>query len=382
MARAVCVIGPIAPFRGGIARHTTAFAAALAARKDVSVRLVTFRRLYPRRLYPGAQDTDPDSRPPAHLPPAAALLDTLDPRSWRRAVRHILADPPDLAILPAWTFFTAPALGHVARALRRAGVETVMVVHNAEDHEGAAWKRRLTRWALGGADRFITHNRALAGAVAAIRPGAPVTVREHPIYDDYPDPPPGVMTAPEGIDLLSFGLVRPYKGLDLALAALAASGRGDVRLSVVGEFWIPRAEIEAEVARLGLSDRVRITPRYVSDAETAEAFARCHAVLAPYRAATGSGLVALARHYRRPVIASDVAGLAEAVSHGKDGWLFPAGDAGALARLIETELSREAIAAMAPALEARRVALGWPAFAEAALLSPSADPHPDGRRAP
>ena len=142
-------------------------------------------------------------------------------------------------------------------------------------------------------------------------PETPIEVSAHPVYDDYPEPR-GTLAREAGLELLFFGLIRPYKGLDLALEALAASGRDDVRLSVVGEFWEGRDQIDALIARLALEDRVTLVPRYVTDAEAAEYFSRSDALVAPYRSATGSGVVALAQWYARPVIASDVPGLAEA----------------------------------------------------------------------
>lgn len=44
-----------------------------------------------------------------------------------------------------------------------------------------------------------------------------------------------------------------------------------------------------------------------------------------------------------PVIASDLGGMSEAVEHGRNGLLFPAGDAGALARLLENLASDRAM---------------------------------------
>ncbi|MEL6265063.1 MAG: glycosyltransferase [Pseudomonadota bacterium] len=369
----IALIGPVSPFRGGIARHTTALARALAAREGVTLDLWSFRRLYPRRLYPGESDRDPDAAPPEALAPRFAL-DAVNPLSWRGAARRIAAGAPDLAVLPAWTFFVAPCLGTLARGLRARGVPVAMVVHNAADHEGARLKRALSRWQLAPADRFVTHTAALADDIRALVPGRPVGVTPHPAYDDFPAPqgPPAREAA---LELLFFGLVRPYKGLDIAIEALAASGLTDVRLTVAGEFWIDEAAVRARIAELGLEARVTLIPRYVSDAEAAALFHRADAVLAPYRSVTGSGVVAMARHYGRPVIASRLPGLEAAIRDGETGWLSPPGDAAALGRLIAARVTRAGAAAMEPAVRAAAAAEGWDAFAEA-LLAPGPPSHP------
>ena len=58
------------------------------------------------------------------------------------------------------------------------------------------------------------------------------------------------------LELLFFGLVRPYKGLDLAIEALAKSGRRDVRLTIAGEFWQGLDETRAQIEKLAVADQI------------------------------------------------------------------------------------------------------------------------------
>ena len=360
----VSLLGPMPPFRGGIARHSERLARELASRADVSFSAFTFSNLYPAWLYPGQDQLDPE------LPPssASAVVDSIWPLSWRRAAQAIAHGRPDILIMPAWTFFVAPALGWIAARLRRKGTKVAMIVHNAEDHEGAGWKRRLLRYQLAQADALVTHNQALADNIRAQLPAARISVAPHPVYDDYPAAT-GALKREAGLELIFFGLIRRYKGLDIALRAVAASRIDDIRLTVVGEFWESRSTIEELIKSLGLASRVELVPRYVSDQDAAEYFDRADAVLLPYRAASGSGVVALAMHYRRPSIVSDVPGLAHAIRDGETGWLFPADDYQALAKLLQTGVSRQKAAAMAPALEDEARRLSWQRFADAVLES-------------
>lgn len=368
----VSVIGPVTPFRGGIARHTTALACELARRADTAVSIVSFARLYPDFLFPGDSQFDPDGQPPAGVE-SDFCLDSVNPISWMAGVRKVLYSNPDIAVIPAWTFFVAPCLGAIARALRRRGVPIVMIVHNAEDHEASRWKTALSRIQLRQASRFITHNTKIATDLQRLAPGIPTSIVPLPAFDDYPQPR-GSLARQAALELLFFGLVRPYKGLDIALHALAAAELSDVRLSVVGEFWHGKGETEARIRDLGLQGQVELVPRYVSDQEAAEYFARCDAVVAPYRTATGSAVVSLAQWYGRPVIASDAAGLSQSVTAGETGWIFPVDDVSALAELLKTRVSRASAAAMGPALERVRSELSWKTFADAIL-----DPHAASR---
>lgn len=360
----ICIVGPVPPFKSGIARHTHALAKALAARPDLAVTVFSFSRQYPRILYPGGDDRTAAARPAEYE--TRYLLDSMNPATWRTTAQRISSHCPDLVIMPAWTFFLAPCLGTVARQLRRRGHEICMLVHNVIDHEGASWKTALSKFQLGAADRFVVHNAPLARELRALAPDRAISVFPHPIYDDYPTPC-GALPRKRSLELLFFGHIRRYKGLDIALYGLAASQLDDVRLSVVGEFWDLRTGTEGLIRKLGLTECVELTGRYVSDQEAAEYFHRADAVLAPYRSATGSGVAALAQYYRRPVIASNVDGLKQSIIHKKTGWLFESENIDALAVLLRENVTRKRAAQMWPALDAQCKELSWDRFASVVL---------------
>ncbi|MEL6642574.1 MAG: glycosyltransferase family 4 protein [Pseudomonadota bacterium] len=360
----VAIIGPIAPFRSGIARHTTALARALARRQDVVVKVFSFDRLYPKWAYPGESEKDDSLGKPAELD-TDYTLDTLNPLTWRRTTRACLAWCPDLVVIPAWSFVVAPALGTIAQQLRANGVPVTMIVHNAQDHEAAAWKTALSRFQLRKAQRFVTHNTGLQQTLATMVPGRETAISPHPVYDDFPKAM-GTLPRRAGIELLFFGLLRPYKGLDIALKALARV-EADVHLTVAGEFWDGRSETEELIQTLGLEDRVELLPRYVADAEAAELFHRADVLLAPYRSVTGSGVVAMAQWYGLPVVASDLPGFAEAIRPGETGWLVPPEDVDALAKCLGSDVTPASVAAMAPAIDRARDRLSWAQFARVVI---------------
>jgi D-inositol-3-phosphate glycosyltransferase len=347
MANAVTLIAPVAPFRGGVARHSEALARALAARDDVVLAVECFSTLYPSWLYPGKNDRAPSSGEPLSVG-VSYSIDTLNPFSWTAAADRI-GRRGGIAVIPAWTFFVAPALGTIARRLRKRGMRVIMVVHNIADHEASGWKSRVSNWQLAAADGFITHTENLTGQLRAAGHEQPAAYAAHPTYSDFPAPT-GSLPRERGLELLCFGLVRHYKGVDIALRALEASGLDDVRLTIAGEIWEDGETISSLAGRPRLMGKAELINRYVSDQEASELFARCDAVLAPYRSVTGSGVAAMARHFHRPLVASDLPGLREEVGGGQTGWLFEAGDHLALAALLRGHVTREAAGAMSAAL--------------------------------
>src|SRR5439155_1625926 len=94
-------------------------------------------------------------------------------------------------------------------------------------------------------------------------------------------------SAPAPTRLLFFGIVRPYKGLDVLLRALAGAP-AHVTLTVAGEFWGDSTEMDNLIAELGLADRVILRPGYVPADQIPALFCAADAQVMPYREATAT----------------------------------------------------------------------------------------------
>ncbi|MBT2134256.1 glycosyltransferase [Croceibacterium sp. LX-88] len=334
-------------------------------RKDIQFEAESFAKLYPTWLYPGESERDPTSSSEAPFT-AQHSLNSLDPVGWRKAAARISRRGPGVAVIPAWTFFLGPALGTIARYLKRHGLKVMMIVHNAADHERSLWKSRLSNWQLAAADGFVVHTDEVAHDLRKAGHTQPICVIPHPIFTDFPE---AQHTLPRRgrLELLCFGLVRHYKGVDIALRALAHPGLEGVHLTVAGEIWEGEKDIRALAQSRALDGRVELVSRYVSDVEAAEYFVRCDAVLAPYRSVSGSGVLAVAQHYRRPVIAADLPGFSGLIEHGKNGWLFPTEDEAALARLLRDRVSRQSAQALGRNIAGELSDGGWREYADALI---------------
>jgi glycosyltransferase involved in cell wall biosynthesis len=120
---------------------------------------------------------------------------------------------------------------------------------------------------------------------------------------------PSELEQGEGPVVLCFGLIRPYKGLEVLLEAWR--GIEGARLWVVG---MPRYEIAA--LRASAPASVEWVPRFVSDAELAACFRSAAIVVAPYLDSEQSGVVATALAFGSPLVLSDVGGLVEVADAG------------------------------------------------------------------
>jgi glycosyltransferase involved in cell wall biosynthesis len=123
---------------------------------------------------------------------------------------------------------------------------------------------------------------------------------------------------------LFFGLLRPYKGLDVLLDAWR--GIDDAELWIVG-----RPRMDTAPLRAAAPPNVRFVERFVSDAEAAALFRRADVAVLPYREIDQSGVLFSALAFGTPLVVSAVGGFpeVEAAVH------VAPGDADALREALE-----------------------------------------------
>lgn len=376
----ITIVGPVFPYRAGIAYCTTRLAGELGA--DV----VSFSRQFPRSLYPGSSDIDETLR--AKTPKNARfLLDIVNPLTWLRTALLLRREKPEALILVWWVWVWAiPYLVLLALLPRRTKV--ILQCHNIGDKEPAVWKRWLTNRVLGRGDVLVVHARSEAedarrrlGVIPSAVEGAPASIREgdpstslgmtrvvqtflpvHELGGAIPSRDDARKTLRvDGNVALFFGHVRPFKALDVVLKAWPRL-KTNVTLLVGGEVWWKNEAEYRELAK-GLGN-VRLDFRFIPDDEIATWFAAADVVLAPYRIEAQSGVALTAFHFARPVIASNVGGLPEIIEEGANGMLVPPDDPHALAAAIDAFFARSDRASMEQAAASSARRYSWAEYAK------------------
>jgi len=330
-----CIIGPTYPFRGGIAHYTTLLAQQLRISNETL--LISFTRQYPRWLYPGRSDRDPSKQP--LKTEALYLIDPVNPLTWWKTLRQIKAWQADVVLLPWWVPFWAPAWSMIGRGIRRMKDRpmVIFICHNVLPHDGSKIDKVALRLALASGDGFIVHSKADGVVLHDCFPQANIKVSPLPTFgklgqDSQPVFP---LNLPRDCSILIFfGFIRPYKGLDTLLDALALVKKA-VHLLVVGEFWEGQAKYEDQIDRLNLGGRVTLVNEYVPDELLGAYISKSDVAVLPYKSATQSAVVQVAFGHNVPVITTDVGGLPEAVIDGQTGLIVPAQNPIALAAAID-----------------------------------------------
>jgi glycosyltransferase involved in cell wall biosynthesis len=329
----IALVGPAHPYKGGGARHTTELAHRLAAAGH-DVIIESWRAQYPSLLYPGQQTVDtPEGWP---YPRTYRRLAWYRPDGWLAAGRRLRT--ADLVIFALLTPLQAPSYVSVLTALGPRRPRTMVICHNVLPHERRPADVVLIRTLLSRVDTAIVHSAEQAAQARDLAPDVPIVVARMPPHlpavpqKDHLTERDGVL-ASSTCRLLFFGIVRPYKGLDVLLRGLAKT-RAHVTLTVAGEFWGGTAETEQLITDLGLAGRVRLRPGYVPAREIPALFAAADALVLPYREATASQNVLLAFAFGVPVVTTTAGALAEAVHDSVDGLTCAPGDVDDLARAL------------------------------------------------
>jgi glycosyltransferase involved in cell wall biosynthesis len=365
----IALVGPVYPYRGGIAHYTSLLCQALKAQGH-EVLLVSFKRQYPALLYPGRSDKDP-GQSALDKEDARYWIDSLNPLSWLLTFWRIMKFGPDRLIFQWWTIFWAPLWltftllnGLVLRK------PIVFICHNVRPHDSKDRFRFLSRLIFRFSDACIVHSDEEKRHLKNLVPGARVAVCHLPVFKLFYNNQLSKASArallklpPHAPVFLFFGIVRPYKGLKDLVAAFPSIRREleDALLIIAGEFWESRLEYEQLIERLALGSAIRVDDRYIPDIELQRYLSATDIVIVPYRSVTGSAVVQTARGYGVPVVATRLGSLEELASADDYITLVDVGDEASLVRAILALYHRSRSESSSRCIPERD---GWPAIVE------------------
>ncbi len=326
------------PFRGGIAQFNALMYREMEKNHDVKA--FTFKRQYPNILFPGQTQyvTENDV---ADKIPSYAILDTINPFTYIKTARALKRSNPELVITKYWMTFFAPSLGFVLGRLKGRTIR-ISVLDNVIPHERRFFDHAFNRYFLKRNDGFIVMSDKVLTDLLHYKPDAKYVRMDHPVYDQFGARLEqqealkllGIEFNPERKYVLFFGIIRKYKGLDLLIEAMSKLGE-DVHLIVAGEVYGSFDEYQSLIDQNELSHRVHLFNSYIPDDKVGLYFSASDVCVLPYRSATQSGIISISKHFEIPVIASDVGGLKESISHGKTGLMVERAEPQLIADSIE-----------------------------------------------
>lgn len=268
--------------------------------------------------------------------------------TWPKFITHVLTARADLIHFHQFTtpYLDAALLG----LLRLMGQRLALSVHENEPRKKAL-PPSVTRLALRMLYRLpqaiVTHSHFARDELVQHFdvPGNKITVIPLGNFFDYIQTPCTQAQARQKLELpahgsiiLFFGTIRDNKGLHILLDALEQVNRepGNWHLVIAGEMERKTMfdKYAEHIRRSKLDERVIVRLGYVPADLLPDYFCAADIIALPYLQVYQSGVVQLAYAFERPVIASQVGGLAEVVIEGETGYLVPPGDPNALAHSL------------------------------------------------
>jgi glycosyltransferase involved in cell wall biosynthesis len=340
MVNKLVIIGPAWPLRGGLSAFDEKLATQFTE-KGIQTRIDTFSLQYPSFLFPGKSQYTTDPKPiNVNID---VCINSINPFNWIIIGLKLYREKPDLIIVRFWIPFLAPCLGTILKiAQLNKHTKVISIIDNMIPHEKRMGDRLLTKYFVKTVDGFIAMSEKVKNDIKTFS-HKPVSISPHPIFNHFGDPITKMEARTQlGLPqqdkiILFFGYIRKYKGLDLLIQAMANETIKNlgIQLIIVGEFYEDASTYHDLVNALGLQNRISFYSNYIPDGEVKNYVCSADFIIQPYKNATQSGVTPLAYHFEKPMLVTNVGGLADTVPHLKTG-IVVAPTAEEIAKGIET----------------------------------------------
>lgn len=326
----ILIIGPAYPYRGGPALFVGNLYEKLSPNFNVEV--VSFTRLYPQILFPGVRQED-ISKVPAKKHPVRRMIDSVNPFTWFKTARYVLSQKPDLLVFDWYQPFFGLCYHVIARLVKKSNITILFITENVISHEARFIDSFLTKIALRYADYFLVMSESVGKFLAEFLPNRPIFESALPLFhsaetavENWTNETAKAKLGLSGKKvILFFGYIRKYKGLRQLLSAFPniISKLPDAHLLIVGECYENVDEYRTLISQTGAEKSITFINEYVPNEEISLYYNAADVVALPYISATQSGIVKIAFGFGKPVVATDVGGLAEEIGKWNAGFVVP-----------------------------------------------------------
>ena len=344
----IIIAGTAFPMRGGIAQYNALMYKYFSETDDVKV--YSFKRQYPEFLFPGKTQFE-QGEPAVKIPGDKNVIsiDSINPFNWLSTGKKIAAENPDLLIFKYWIPYFGPCfavISYIVKKFSKSDTKVLYICENVIPHEKRFGDNFFTKLAFSQGDYFVVMSKTVEDDLKLFNKGKPYKLIPHPVYNIFGEKveksdAKDFILKEYGIDLqnekviLFFGYIRKYKGLNYLIDAMPEIlNKVKLKLLVVGEYYGDEEKYRAQIRSLGLEEDVKVVSDFVPDANVKYFFSASDAVALPYSDATQSGIIQIAYHYDKPVIATDVGGLAEVVRNNETGFIIEPENPDAIAKAV------------------------------------------------
>lgn len=331
MQKKIALIGTAWPFRGGGIASFNERLAREFIQEGFDVTIYNFSLQYPSFLFPGK--TQYSSEPAPTDLKIDVCINSVNPINWISVGRKIKKTNPNLVVVRYWLPLMGPCLGTILRIIKKNEFSKIIcIADNVIPHEHRPGDKPFTQYFIKPMDGFITMSKKVMDDLRKFTNTKAIQT-EHPLYDNF-----GEALTKEAarkflkIDsnkkvILFFGFIRKYKGLDLLLEAMNLLKKQQnidptivlPTLLIAGEFYGNELLYTNLIKELDIADMLELHTQFIADKDVKYYLSATDFVIQPYKNATQSGVTPLAYHFEKPMLVTNVGGLADMVPDGKAG---------------------------------------------------------------
>ena len=323
----VIIVGPAFPLRGGIANFNESLCREFV-KAGHDTQIYSFSLQYPSLLFPGTTQYE-TGKPPSDIS-IKTIINSINPFNWINSALKIKKQKPDLVIVRFWIPFMGPCLGTIMRIIKfNTKIKVIAITDNVIPHEKRFGDSFFTRYFVKSCQGFVAMSKAVLNDLNNFTNNQHKAFIPHPIYDTFGekvskhDALQKLKLDPKKHYILFFGFIRQYKGLDLLLKAMADEHikKLNITLIVAGEFYESPEPYLQLIQKHQLEQHLILNTHYIHSDLVKYYFCAADLIVQPYHTATQSGVTQIAYHFERPMLVTNVGGLAEMVPHQLCGYV-------------------------------------------------------------
>ncbi|HRO84290.1 MAG TPA: glycosyltransferase [Niabella sp.] len=322
----IIILGPGYPLRGG---GLTTFNHRLCKEFQAmghDCEIWSFSLQYPSILFPGKTQFSEEPAPEGIN--IQSKINSINPLNWFKTGNQLRKEKPDVVVVRYWLPFMGPALGTILRRVKKnKHTKVICIADNVIPHEKRPGDSLFTKYFIKACDGFITMSEKVMSDLRKFDKLKPASLVQHPLYDNFGD-----IISKEAARthlrlpmdekiILFFGFIRKYKGLDQLLEAFAEIKPqiSNLKLLVAGEFYEDEKPYQDLIGKLNIKDDLILHTHFINDSEVKYYLCASDVLVQPYKNATQSGVTPLAYYFEKPMIVTNVGGLAALVPNEKCG---------------------------------------------------------------
>ena len=322
----IFIVGPAYPLRGGPAQFNENLCAELN-KAGHDAQIISYSLQYPNFLFPGSSQFETSGKAPAGIK-IHTLINTVNPFNWIKVARFIKKEKPDFILFRYWLPFFGPSLGTIGRLVKQK-TKVLALTDNIIPHEKRFGDKPFTKYFVNSCHGFIAMSKTVLNDVSKFSDTRNKAYSPHPMYETY-GAPVSMEEARKKLNLnatdkiiLFFGLIRHYKGLDILMEAMAHPEikKQNIKLLIAGEFYEDKQPYLDLIQKNNLQDQVILHDKFIANDEVRYYFCASNLVAQTYRNATNSGVTMVGYYYEKPMLVTNVGGLAEIVPDNKCGYV-------------------------------------------------------------